>query len=201
MPRKYIRHERKRDEERNFKVYSPWWVDPYWFLTGSSIEKMVMAELARRGIYFIYRNQKNDLGGFVDPTWEADFYIPQHRIWIEVQGSHWHSLPGQIEQDSLRWAAIKAAGWTPLFWWEFDIRARLQELMDAVPEFYMAKLAVEAAARKKYGTSTMGKTKLRFKVGSLTDQLVGLRASLSSRARPSDDLVVRHKTPGERSPQ
>ena len=200
MPRRFVRHERQRDDERNFKVYTPWWVDPYWYITGSSIEKMVMAELARRGIFFIYRNQNNTLGGFVDPTWEADFLVPQHKIWIEIQGSHWHSLPGMIEQDALRYAAIKAAGWTPLFWWEFDIRARLPELMDAVPEFYQAKLDVEARARRRYGTTNVNGVKLRFKVGKLDDQLKGLRAALSRRARPSDDLVVRRRKPGERQP-
>ena len=187
MPRFFIRHERTPQVERTFKVYRPWWIDPYWFLSGSSIEKMVMAELDRRGIYFIYRNQTNDLGGFVDPTWEADFLIPHHKIWIEVQGSYFHSLPGQIEKDSLRFAAIEMQGWKPLFWWEFDIRTRLQELMDEVPEFYMVNLQRESRAREAHGTAE----RLRFGVGSLTDQLVGLRASLVGRTTPPQ-LVTRH---------
>jgi very-short-patch-repair endonuclease len=199
MPRTFIRNERKRDETRDYKVYAPWWVDPYWFILGSSIEKMVMAELARRGIYFIYRNQTNDLGGFVDPTWEADFFLPQHKIWIEVQGSYFHSLPGAIEADSLRYAAIKMAGWTPLFWWEFDIRNRLSDLMNETPELYTVTTSKEDSAREKYGTEDV--PKLRFKVGSLSDQLVGLRKALAGRATPSDDLVFRRKKPGDRSPK
>lgn len=193
MPNTYIRHERKPNQERQFKVYSPWWDDPYDFLAGSSIEKMVMAELDRRRIFFIYRNQTNTLGGAVDPKWEADFFLPQHKIWIEVQGSYFHSLPGQIELDSVRYAAIKMAGWRPLFYWEFDIRSRLHDLLDETPEFYMAKLDVEAATRAELGVTTAGGQVLRFQVGKLDDQLKGLRASLAKRATPSDDLVFRRR--------
>lgn len=195
MPRFFIRHERMPDPERSFKVYQPWWQDPNWFLTGSEIEKMVMAELDRRGVYFIYRAQTNDLGGFVDPTWEADFLLPHHKIWIEIQGSYFHSLDGQIEKDALRYAAIEQAGWRPLFWWEFDIRTRLNELMNAVPEFYEVNLEREARARERLGVSN----DLRFKVGSLSDQLVGLRKALSNRTKPPQ-YVVRHETEG-RSPK
>lgn len=189
MPRFFIRHERQPDPIRSFRVYAPWWVDPNASLTGSEIEKMVMAELDRRGVYFIYRSQTNDLGGFVDPTWEADFLIPQHKIWIEIQGSYFHSLPGQIERDSLRYAAIEQAGWRPLFWWEFDIRTRLNELMDAVPEFYQVNLALEQRARARRGTSA----DLRFKVGSLSDQLVGLRKALAQRTQPPQFTVRREE--------
>lgn len=195
MPRTFIRHERQPRDERKFKVYVPWWVDPYWFIVGSSIEKMVLAELARRGVYFIFRNQKNDIGGFVDPNWEADFYLPHHKVWIEVQGSYFHSLPGQIEQDSLRYAALKMAGWNPVFLWEFDIRTRLPEILDAVGVFYMVKVSKENEARDKYGV-TEG---LRFKLGdeSLVDQLIGLRKALANRTRPPQ-FVVRRRLPWER---
>lgn len=188
MPRFFVRHERQPTDERKFKVYQPWWIDPNWFLNGSEIEKMVMAELDRRGLYFIYRAQANNLGGFVDPTWEADFLLPQHKIWIEVQGSYFHSLPGQIEKDSLRFAAIEMAGWKPLFWWEFDIRTRLNELMDAVPEFYMVNLEKQAAVRARRGVAPG----LRFGVGSLTDQLVGLRKALAGRTQPPQYELRRH---------
>ncbi len=193
MPRWFVRSERVRREQRNFKVYSPWWVDPYWVLVGTSIEKMVMAELSRRGIFFIFRSQTNDLGGFVDPSWEADFLLPQHRIWIEVQGSYFHSLPGQIENDSLRYAAIEMAGWRPLFLWEFDIRTRLNDLVDEIPEFYIARVEVEQAARAKYGKAQIGGTTLPFQLGAtdLTDQLVGLRKALSNRTKPPQYSVKR----------
>lgn len=196
MPRTYIRHERHADEVRDFRVYAPWWIDPYWFLTGSSIEKKVMAEFVRRGIYFIYRNQSNTLGGFVDPSWEADFLLPQYRIWIEVQGSYFHSLPGQIETDAFRFAAIEMAGWRPIALWEFDIENRLIDLLDEIPEFYMARIAREQEAARKYGTSNH----LPFKVGKFDDQLKGLRAANAKRRKPIG-LIFRRRKRGVRRPK
>lgn len=182
MPRIYIRSERVRRDERRFAVRSPWWLDPFWFLVGSSIEKMVMAELVRRQIFFIYRPQRNDLGGFVDPTWEADLLLPHHKIWIEVQGGYFHSLPGAIERDSLRYAAIEQAGWKPVFLWEFDIRTRIVDLLDETPELRVARAEHEAAARATYGTSRG----LPFQLGApdLADQLAGLRKALANRRKP-----------------
>ncbi len=197
MPRFFIRSERTPRDVRSFRVYAPWWVDPYLNIPGSSIEKMVLAELARRGVYFIFRAQRNDLGGFVDPTWEADFLLPQHKIWIEVQGSYFHSLPGQIEKDSLRYAAIEMAGWKPHFLWEFDIRTRLISLLDEIGVFYSVNANREADAFDRYKASTvyqaMAYPGSRFSIGSdtLTDQLVGLRKALSGRTKPPQLRVVR----------
>ena len=172
------------------KIYAPNWVDPFWFIAGSEPEKMVMAELARRGIYFQFREPSNDLGGFVDPTWEADIKVPQHKIWIEVQGAYYHTLPGQLKSDAIRFAAIKMAGWRPLFWWEWDIRTRLNELFDDVPEFYQVNSKIQRKARNKFGVSD-GE---RFKIGSTTDQLVGHRAAMANRSKPPSFIVRRaHK--------
>lgn len=175
--------------ERRFRIYQPHFVDPFWFLAGSEPEKMVMAELARRGIYFEFRPQRNNLGGMVDPTWEGDIVVPQHKIWIEVQGAYYHTLPGQLKTDALRYAAIKMAGWKPLFWWEWDIRSRLVELVNEVPEFYRVDTAKEAKARKKYGTD-FG---LSFGVGSTKDQLVGHRTAMANRARPESFVFKRRE--------
>ena len=201
MPRTFIRHTRQRSDLRKKKVYrNPEWNDPFWWIQGSSIEKMVMAEFVRRGIYFEHTPQTNPvfpLGTILDGTdihtWEADFLIPQHKIWIEVQGSYFHSKPGQIENDSIRFAMIEVAGWRPMFWWEFDIRNRLMELFDAVPEFYMAQLAIETAVAKQYGTTT----NLPFFEGGFDasgnpiDHLAGLRKALANRTRPPQFLLKR----------
>lgn len=189
MPRFFIRSERKLRPMRTFKVYAPWWTDPYFAIPGSSIEKMVLAELARRGVFFIFRAQRNDIGGFVDPSWEADFLLPQHKIWIEVQGSYFHSLPGQIEKDSLRYAALEMAGWKPHFLWEFDIRTRLISLLDEIGVFYTVDPTKENAARSLYAASqvygAMAYPGAKFSIGAdLTDQLTGLRRALSNRTRP-----------------
>ena len=189
MPRLFIRSERKRREVRSFKVYAPWWIDPYLTIPGSSIEKMVLAELARRGVFFIFRAQRNDIGGLVDPTWEADFLLPQHKIWIEVQGSYWHSKPAAIESDSLRYAALEMAGWKPVFLWEFDIRTRLIDLLDEIGVFYMVGRTAEEEAFSRFSASTvyeaMRYEDAMFSIGTdIKDQLGGLRQSLANRTKP-----------------
>lgn len=194
MPRAYVRHERLRQEQRKFRVLKPKWVDPNWWVEGSDIEKMVMAELLRRGIYFIFRNQNNTIGGSVDPTWEADFLVPQHKIWIEVQGAYWHSKNNQIKLDAFRYAALEAAGWTPLFWWEWDIKTRLQTLFDQVPLFYRVNRPAESRAAGRYGRTTgIGLAK----IGKNTDQRVGLRKALERRGKP-EQFIVRHRRRWER---
>lgn len=189
MPRFYIRSERKARPTKQFKVYAPWWVDPYLDIPGSSIEKMVLAELARRQVFFIFRAQKNDLGGFVDPNWEADFLLPQHKIWIEVQGSYWHSLPGQIENDALRYASIEMAGWKPHFLWEWDIRTRLISLLDEIGVFYSINYSRERRAYDQFHASqvyqAMAYRGARFSIGrDLTDQLAASRIAASRRVTP-----------------
>jgi hypothetical protein len=147
MPRTYFRgpgQRRPQEVPGRIKYYVPQFYDPYFFIQGSEPEKMVMKELVRRGIYFEHTPQTNDINwGFLkqvatsDPSkWEADFLFPQFKIWLEVQGAYFHTLPGVPEKEALRFAIIEAAGWRPIYWWDYDIIARLPELMDSVPEFY-----------------------------------------------------------------
>lgn len=149
-----------------------------------------MAEFIRRGIYFQHVPQKNTLGGLVDPSWEPDFLLPQHRIWLEINGSYFHSLPGQIETDALRGAAIVMAGWRYLAWWEWDIRTRLLELFDDVPEFRTVKVKFEKNAMDKNKTNQDG----WYEGGDGIDHLKGLRAALSGRAQPVQLVMRRHRT-------
>ena len=147
MPRTYVRAPGQRKplpaEGRRIKYYVPQFYDPYFFVQGSLPEKMVMKELVRRGIYFEHTPQTNPIEwGMLksvatsDPSkWEADFLFPQFKIWLEVQGAYFHTLPGVPEKEALRFAIIEAAGWRPIYWWDYDIETRLIDLMDAVPEF------------------------------------------------------------------
>lgn len=193
MPRTYIRRDGERSPREELRrvgrVYAPRWIDPYWWIQGSSIEKMVMAELVRRGIYFEHTPQTNSLpwkdwmfeDGQNPRKWEADFLIPQYRIWIEIQGSYFHTLPGQIETDALRFAYIEAVGWRPIFWWEEDIRNRLQDLFNRVPEFYEVNRKLEAKLQQ---TERRNFHLPFYEGGDGIDHLAGLRAALRSRGRP-----------------
>lgn len=195
MPRFYIRRDGERvrqDDPRDISLPTPYWVDPNWFINGSEPEKRVLAELVRRGIYFQHVPQTNTLGGMVDPTWEADFLFPQFKIWLEVNGVYFHTKPGQIEADALRYAKIEAAGWRLLVWWDYDILARLPELMDAVPEFYMVQSALQV------GQKTPGLP--FYDGGDLVDHLAGLRKALSGRAR-APQYSSRYRRSSERRPK
>jgi G:T-mismatch repair DNA endonuclease (very short patch repair protein) len=214
MPNTYIRRpEDRKPKERNssVRVPVPRWIDPFPWIQGSSIEKMVMAELVRRGIYFEHTPQKNSLGGFVDPTWEPDFLLPQYHIWIEIQGAYFHTLPGAVERDSLRFAMIEATGWKPIFWWEDDIRTRLLDIMDAVPELYRPskKLNTKASWKRTdqlpfFEGGLAGlvwdpkdsryETKGGDLPGTGLDHLAGLRKALSLRARPPQRLKAKRRT-------
>lgn len=198
MPRTYIRRngERVKGDQRT-RFYVPRWVDPYYYIQGSSIEKMVMAEFVRRGIYFEHTPQTNPLPWFGwmiseknSQNWEPDFLLPQYKIWVEIQGSYFHTLPGQVETDALRFAYIEAVGWKPIFWWEEDIRNRLQDLFNQVPEFYQIdrnlEERVQRTARKTSGLPF-------YEGGTGVDHLKGLRAALRGRARPPQNFAKRYQ--------
>lgn len=189
MPNTYVRRpEDRKPKEGAYsqRVFVPRWIDPFPWIQGSSIEKMVMAEFVRRGIYFEHTPQRNSLGGFVDPTWEPDFLLPQYHIWVEIQGAYFHTLPGAVERDALRFAMIEAAGWKPIFWWEDDIRTRLVEIMDQVPEFYRVKSRLNKGWKKTPGLPF-------FEGGKNVDHLKGLRAALAGRAKPPQRLKVKRR--------
>jgi very-short-patch-repair endonuclease len=200
MPRTYIRRSgdrRPQDGPRSNKVYVPKWVDPYFTIQGSSIEKMVMAELIRRGIYFEHTPQTNTLqwqswmfeNGKNPTKWEPDFLFPQYRIWMEIQGAYFHTLPGQVETDALRFAYIQTIGWKPVFWWEDDIRNRLQDLFNAVPEFYRVDRALND---KLIGTRRTTPGLPFYEGGTGIDHLAGLRSALRHRGRPPQHLIKRY---------
>lgn len=200
MPRSYIRRpgERVKGDNRT-RVPVPKWVDQYWFIQGSSIEKMVLAEFIRRGIYFEHTPQVNPLPWetwmFTDRQnprkWEPDFLLPQYRIWLEIQGAYFHTLPGQIQTDALRFAYIESVGWHPIAWWEDDIRNRLPDLMDGVPEFHNVNKVLNEQLIATSRT-TLG---LPFYEGGMgIDHLKGLRQALRNRGRPPQGIAKRYST-------
>ena len=198
MPRTYVRRngERVKGDDRT-RFYVPKWVDQQFFIQGSSIEKMVLAELIRRGIYFEHTPQTNPLPWeqwmFKDQNprkWEPDFLFPQYKIWLEIQGAYFHTLPGQVETDALRFAYIESVDWKPIAWWEDDIRTRLQDLFNAVPEFYNVNRELEA---KVQGSSRTNLGLPFYEGGTGIDHLAGLRTALRKRGRPPQGIAKRYQ--------
>jgi hypothetical protein len=196
MPRAYIRRNGRRvRSDESSQIDLPPWVDPYVWIQGSSIEKMVMAELVRRGIYFEHTPQVNPLPWLSwmvkekNPAkWEPDFLFPQYKIWLEIQGSYWHSLAGAMETDALRFAYIEAVGWKPIAFWEDDIRNRLQDIMNDIPEFYRVDTGKETVAAQKRKTPGLP----FWEGGTGIDHLAGLRTALRNRTRPPQGFAKRY---------
>jgi hypothetical protein len=210
--RTYVRRAENRTPQpngpnqigRSITVPVPHWVDPYWWIQGSEPEKMVMAELVRRGIYFEHTPQKNPLHwgaakalALSDPTdWEPDFLFPQYRIWLEVNGTYFHTLPGAIFHDAFRATLIEGAGWKPVIWMDYEISANLIGLFDSVPEFNDVKRADQRGMR----TNVEG----RFWEGLLgkkaIDHSAGIRTQNRMRTKPPE-FVNRWRYSYTRSPK
>lgn len=196
MPTLYVRAQgdrRPQETARQIKFYVPSWVDPYFYIQGSVPEKMVMAEFVRREIYFQHTPQSNELGGLVDPTWEADFWLPQYKIWIEVNGFYFHTLKGVPERDAYRYAVLESAGVRVIVWWDYDILDHLQDLFNAVPEFY------RVVPNEQKGPKTKGLPFLEG--GDGVDHLAGLRKALSNRAGPQNLSDMRRRYNSQRKPK
>ncbi len=129
--------EKRRKGAGDYRIRRAYvWVDPYPEVHGTLPEKMVYAELSRLGIPFLFLN---DLRFKIpeikfDKYYQADFVIPSIKLIIEVQGAFWHSKPKTIEGDAFKFAVYETLGWKVLAWWDYDIIARLHDLVAASPE-------------------------------------------------------------------
>lgn len=112
------------------------WIDPFPWIQGTLPEKMVYAELSRRGIKFAFQNDVPFNIPIINfkKTYRPDIIIPSLKIIIEVQGSYWHSTPKAIEDDAYKFAIYQVLGWRVIVWWDYDIVSRLQELFSADPK-------------------------------------------------------------------
>ncbi len=110
-------------------------VDPFPAIPGTLPEKMLYAALMARQIPFLYQESVTatipEIG--LNNNYRPDFILPDTKIIIEVQGAYWHSMPDRIESDSFRAAILEYLGYKVLFWWDYDILARLDELFLADP--------------------------------------------------------------------
>jgi len=75
-------------------------------------------------------------------NWRPDFLIPDHKIWIEVHGSYWHTQPGRVEKDNFKAAVVTIAGWKYVEWWDWEIMRNLAFLFQRdCPELLRADRA------------------------------------------------------------
>lgn len=137
MPR-WVRGKRPRttilaERAGRTRVRKHAWRDPFPWVHGTLPEKMVYAELSRRGIPFLFLNDVRFQIPEIefDKSYQADFVIPHLKLIIEVQGSYWHSMEKTIESDAVKFAIYEIGGYRVLPWWDYDIYERLQALFAA----------------------------------------------------------------------
>lgn len=128
--------ERRRKADRiRARLPARKFTDPFPEVDGTDIEKMIYAELMRRGIPFEFQKYVNfNLPLLETNRWHrADFVVADSKIIINPLGYYWHVQPSQIDKDATVIALAQLSGWTYLSWWDFEIKADLQKLFDAVP--------------------------------------------------------------------
>lgn len=157
-------------------------LDPFPLGFGTLPEKIVYYALSSRGIYFYYLNDVTidipELELF--KVFQADFVIPDAKIIIEIQGSHWHSMPKVMEEDAFKFAMYTQAGYKPLAWWDYDILSDVNKLFAATPE-------LQTVAHAHSGTTSY---ELTPKKRTKTDSSKGIRTLNKRRAQR---LVYRKK--------
>lgn len=174
-----------KDQERasHYKVSrNNTFIDRFPLGFGTVPEKIVYDQLSRRGIPFLYLNDIEVKIPEIefDQFFQADFILPTLRIIIEVQGAHWHSMPGTIEADALKFAYYQQIGWRPLAWWDFDILANVNALFAADSQL------------SQYGYVSDASAELTPQRRTKTDTSKGIR---TLNARRAQRLKYRHKAP------
>lgn len=116
----------------------PVWADYYPWAPGTVAEKIVFAELVRRGITFFFAPYWGDMP-FTEGEYERfrpDFLLPEYRIIIEVFGSYWHTREESAEQDALRAQMYEASGYKHYVLWDWEIFENVVECLDNIPELF-----------------------------------------------------------------
>lgn len=184
--RQLLSVEDRLERKPSYRLRARQWVDPFPEVHGTVPEKMVYAELTRRGIPFLFLNDINFVIPEIDfnKWYQADFVLPDLKIIIEVQGAFWHSKPATLEADAMKLAVYESTGWKPLAWWDFDILERLQDLFFATPELLAA-----STFPQQYGKSAELPVQRRTKV----DTSKGIRTLNQRRFRAKMVTTSRRK--------
>lgn len=163
-----VRDRLNRSQSQFLRAAS--WVDPFPDIHGTLPEKMVYAELSRRGIPFLFLNDLRFTIPAIklDKWYQADFAIPSLKIIIEVQGAYWHSKQSTIEADAFKFAVYEMSGWKVLAWWDFDILSRLQDLFFETPELVAASKKISLYGQKASELPVKRRTKVDTSKGIRT---------------------------------
>lgn len=114
----------------------PVWSDYFPWAMGTVPEKMIFAELMRRGVSFFFGAYWGDVP-FTDDKYERyrpDFILPEYRIIIEIYGTYWHTKEESAQRDARKAIMYTASGYKYYHLWDFDIFASAVDALNTIPE-------------------------------------------------------------------
>lgn len=117
---------------------------PFAGWQGTRLEALVWLELARRHVPFYYKYPWGSVP-FLEQSFYLDFYLPDYRMVIEVQGTYWASLPWQMQKDALKRAVLSALGYQVYVFYDFQLQTPgdARKLLDSIPG--MERPAIQGA--------------------------------------------------------
>jgi len=134
-----------RRDGTSWRLHKPvYFIDPYPWIPGTLPEKMVVAELAKRGVPFVFQaDWFTEVTSKVEPEKRfallsikkiaPDVLLPQHRAVIEVQGEYWHTSPEAMDHDKAKFEVYRAYGFAVIPMMETDIYANVAQQVDRIP--------------------------------------------------------------------
>lgn len=117
---------RRRSRPTAFRLHAAEWIDPFPWIEGTKPEKMIFAELVRRGIYFRYQDNfpKEDAKFQVsadDPNFQPDILIPEWKVIIDPFGDFHHSQEKAREADARKLIFYTKSGYEFLHPWSSEV--------------------------------------------------------------------------------
>ena len=118
----------RRDSGIQWRLHKPVWVDPTPWIQGTHVEKMLLAELRERNIFFDFQILLTEIvpeaRGYpvlAMHPYRADFYLPSIHAVLDPWDDYHHSLPDQAQADWEKLSVYQAFGIKTYHWWASDI--------------------------------------------------------------------------------
>jgi len=94
----------------------------------TSVELKIERELERNNIY--YQKQIP-----LCNTTVADFYLPEHKIVIYVDGDYWHNLSKVKNRDEIQNRILEENGYKVFRFWEYQINSSAKECIKKIGKY------------------------------------------------------------------
>lgn len=117
---------RRRKDTVKFRLHAATWIDPFPWIPGTKPEKMIFAELVRRGIYFRFQDDFPKADRYVqvsadDPAFQPDIVIPEWKVIVDPFGDYHHSKEDARASDARKLMFYEAKGYEFIHPWSSDV--------------------------------------------------------------------------------